>query len=312
MHFFILLALAHTPHHVPSAACNVPSATYNVRSAMCHGAPGTSHAASRTWHAARGTRNVDESFQSAALGRAMKYRVLVPQSYEASQQRYPVLYLLHGLDGDHTDWTTRTNLAEYTRTLPLIIVMPDGGNSWYTNAVGVPADRYEDYILTDLQLDVVRKYRTINSRYGRAIAGLSMGGYGALKMALKRPAAFAVAGSFSGAFSITREDGIGARLNATDRERIQGIYGAADGPARRENDVYALAASAKPGATPYLYVDCGTTDVLLEDNRQAIAAISKARLAYEYHEVPGAHSWDYWDRRIREFLPVLMSRMANP
>jgi len=253
----------------------------------------------------------EESVQSAALGRAMNYRVLVPQNYATSQQRYPVLYLLHGLDGDHTDWTTRTNLAEYTRTLPLIIVMPDGGNSWYTNAAEVPADRYEDYLINDLQSDVARKYRTVNSRYGRAIAGLSMGGYGALKMALKRPAAFAVAGSFSGAFSITREEGIGARLNATEKERIQRIYGAADGPARRENDVYALAASAKPGSTPYIYVDCGTTDFLLDDNRQAIAAISKAGLAYEYHEVTGAHSWDYWDRRIRAFLPVLMKRMAN-
>jgi S-formylglutathione hydrolase FrmB len=296
MHLILLALLALPPHPVPGAAFDVP--------------PGTSHVA-------RGTRQVqaprlrEESFQSAALGRAMKYRVLVPQNYGTSQQRYPVLYLLHGLDGDHTDWTTRTNLAEYTRTLPLIIVMPDGGNSWYTNAAAVPADRYEDYILTDLQSDVVRKYRTVNSRYGRAIAGLSMGGYGALKMALKRPAAFAVGGSFSGAFSITREEGIGARLNATEQERIQRIYGAADGPARRENDVYLLAESAKPGATPYLYVDCGTTDFLLDDNRQAIAAISKARLAYEYHEVAGAHSWDYWDRRIREFLPVLMKRLAN-
>ena len=127
----------------------------------------------------------------------MKYRVLLPAEYESSQRRYPVLYLLHGLGGDYRDWTTRSNLAEYSRTLPLIIVMPDGRNSWYTNALDTPADRFEDYILTDLQADVVRKYRTINSRYGRTIAGLSMGGYGALKMALKRPAAFSVAASFS-------------------------------------------------------------------------------------------------------------------
>jgi S-formylglutathione hydrolase FrmB len=298
MHFILLAALA---LHIPSQ--------FDVEERLFR----TAHAPGGFSLQTEGTKTRlrEESLQSAALGRAMKYRVLLPHDYESSDRRYPVLYLLHGLDGDYTDWTTRTNLAEYTRTLPLIIVMPDGGNSWYTNAAAVPADRYEDYILTDLQSDVVRKYRTVNSRYGRAIAGLSMGGYGALKMALKRPAAFAVAGSFSGAFSITREDGIGPRLNATERERIQRVYGAADGPARRENDVYALAASAKPGATPYLYVDCGTTDFLLEDNRQAIAAISKARLAYEYHEVSGAHSWDYWDRRIREFLPVLMKRMAN-
>ena len=147
----------------------------------------------------------EESVQSAALGRAMKYRVLLPSDYDSSQRRYPVLYLLHGLGGDYKDWTTRTNVAEYSRTLPLIIVMPDGENSWYTNAANTPADRFEDYILTDLLTDVAGKYRTINSRHGRTIAGLSMGGYGALKMALKRPGTFAVAGSFSGAFSATHQ-----------------------------------------------------------------------------------------------------------
>jgi putative tributyrin esterase len=308
MHFFILLALAHAPYHVPRAMCDVPRAHRPV----CE-VTRTSHVIRGTWQVAPASSRVrEDSVQSAALGRVMKYRVLVPPDYDTSERRYPVLYLLHGLDGDYTDWTARTNVAEYSRALPLVIVMPDGGNAWYTNAVGTPADRFEDYILTDLQADVVRKYRTVNSRYGRAIAGLSMGGYGALKMALKRPAAFAVAGSFSGAFSITREDGIGARLNAAERERVRRIYGAADDQARHDNDIYELAAAAKPGGAPYLYLDCGTTDFLLEDSRRAVAAISKAGLAYEYHEIAGAHAWDYWDRRIREFLPVLMKRMANP
>ena len=72
----------------------------------------------------------EESVQSAALGRPMKYRVLLPSDYGSSQRRYPVLYLLHGLGGDYKDWTTRTNVAEYSRTLPLIIVMPDGEKWW--------------------------------------------------------------------------------------------------------------------------------------------------------------------------------------
>jgi S-formylglutathione hydrolase FrmB len=309
MHFILLAALA---LHMPAQSVAEES-LFRLEAHVPAGSSLHAHVPGGFRLQAEGTesRLREESLQSAALGRVMKYRVLVPQDYGTSERRYPVLYLLHGLNGNYTDWTTRTNLLEYSRTLALIIVMPDGGNSWYTNAAGVPADRFEDYVLTDLQSDVVRKYRTVNSRYGRAIAGLSMGGYGALKMALKRPAAFAVAGSFSGAFSATREDGFGARLNATERERLERIYGASDTAARRENDVYALAATAKPGSAPYLYIDCGTTDFLLEDNRQAIAAISKAGLAYEYHEVAGAHSWDYWDRRIREFLPVLMKRLVN-
>ena len=252
----------------------------------------------------------EDSVQSAALGRAMKYRVLLPADYGTSQRRYPVLYLLHGLGGDYTDWTTRSNIAEYSRTLPLIIVMPDGENSWYTNAVNTPADRFEDYILTDLQAHVVRKYRTINSRYGRTIAGLSMGGYGALKMALKRPGTFAVAASFSGAFSATRHAEM-VKLIRSEDERLRRIYGDDESAVRRENDLYTLAAAAKPGAVPYIYIDCGIADALVGANREVVSALHGRGVAYEYHEVAGGHSWDYWDRRIREFLPMLMKKLSN-
>jgi len=254
-------------------------------------------------------RSHEESVQSAALGRAMKYRVLLPADYATSQRRYAVLYLLHGLGGDYKDWTTRTNLAEYSRTLPLIIVMPDGENSWYTNAADAPEERFEDYILTDLQADVAAKYRTINSRHGRTIAGLSMGGYGALKMALKRPGSFAVAASFSGAFSATRPELL--KLIPSQEEPLRRIYGDGDSPVRRENDLYTLAAAVKPGSAPYIYIDCGISDGLVGANREVVAAFHKSGAAYEYHEVAGGHSWDYWDRRIREFLAVLMKKLSS-
>ena len=240
----------------------------------------------------------------------MKYRVLVPADYDTSPRRYPVLYLLHGLGGDYKDWTTRSNIAEYSRTLPLIIVMPDGGNSWYTNAASTPADRFEDYILTDLQADVVRKYRTINSRYGRTIAGLSMGGYGALKMALKRPGAFAVAASFSGAFSATRHGELVKIIPSQDAP-LRRIFGNDEAVVRRENDLYLLAAAAKPGTAPYIYIDCGVADPFVGSNRDVVAALHPTSVAYEYHEVAGGHSWDYWDRQIRNFLPLLMKKLSN-
>jgi putative tributyrin esterase len=253
----------------------------------------------------------EESVHSAALGRSMQYRVLLPAGYDGSLERYPVLYLLHGLDGDYTDWTTRTNIAEYSRTLPLIIVMPDAGNSWYTNAADGSA-RVEDYILTDLQGDVVKKFRTINSRYGRAIAGLSMGGYGAIKMALKRPAAFSVAASFSGAFNVSRPGALDGLIRKEAVQDLQRIFGPPGSPTRTENDVFALAAALKPAGAPYIYIDCGTADNhLIGANRELVAAIHKTGAAYEYHEIAGAHSWDYWDRRIRVFLPILLERMKN-
>jgi putative tributyrin esterase len=250
----------------------------------------------------------EETINSAALGREMKYRVLLPNGYDTSPKRYPVLYLLHGLGGNYTDWTMRSNLAEYSRSFPLIIVMPDGENSWYTNTVD-GASKFEDYIATDLPADVVRKFRTINSRYGRSIAGLSMGGYGALKLALKRPAQFAVAGAFSGAFSITQD--LETKLDATNAAGVKTIFGPAESQARKDNDVLMLAAAMKPAGAPYVYVDCGIADGLLQTNRDVVQAIHKSGVAYEYHEVAGAHTWDYWDRRIREFLPLLMRKLAN-
>jgi S-formylglutathione hydrolase FrmB len=251
----------------------------------------------------------EESVQSAALGRAMRYRVLVPENYDASLRRYPVLYLLHGLTGDYKDWTTRTNLAEYTRSLPLIVVMPDGENSWYTNSADDPSSKFETYVLVDLVADVEEKYRAIRSRYGRAIGGLSMGGYGAMKLALKRPALFMFAASFSGALGVSRDGEFGSRLGA-EGDRIKQIFGPADSETRKTNDVFALAAAAKPAAMPYLYLDCGTADSLLASNRELAAALHKAGVAYEFHEVPGAHTWDYWDARIREVLPLLIRRLS--
>jgi putative tributyrin esterase len=275
------------------------------------GAGVTTAAAQPAIAAPAGERLIEESVDSAALGRAVRYRVLVPEKYESSLQRYPVLYLLHGLGGDYKDWTTRSNLAEYSRALPLIIVMPDGGNQWYTNAADGAA-RYEDYLLTDLQADVVKKFRTINSRYGRAIAGLSMGGYGALKLALKRPAAFAVAGSFSGAFSVTRDGEVERLIGGDEAVRIQKIFGPAGSQTRKENDVVALATALKPATAPYVYIDCGIADThLIAANREVAATLQKTGTAYEYHEVGGGHSWDYWDRRVREFLPVLMKKLTN-
>jgi putative tributyrin esterase len=252
----------------------------------------------------------EESLHSSALGREMKYRVLVPQAYGGSLQRYPVLYLLHGLTGDYKDWTTRTNIAEYTRALPLIVVMPDGENQWYTNAADGSA-RFEDYITTDLPADVVSKYRTVNSRYGRAIAGLSMGGYGALKIALKRPAQFAAVGSFSGAFGVTMEGQYDRMIASAKAPSLVQIFGPADSETRKQNDLLLLAPALKTAGAPYIYIDCGTSDTLITENREVVAKIHATGAAYEYHEVAGAHTWDYWDRRIREFLPLLMKRLAN-
>src|SRR5581483_6227000 len=136
-------------------------------------------------------------FQSKLINATLPYNVILPPGYR-------VLYLLHGWGGHYTDWLTRTNIADYAAQYRMIIVMPEGNDSWYIDGAAGINDKYESYILKELMPDVDKRYRTIQSRYGRAIAGLSMGGYGAIKFGLKYPATFVFAGSMSGAFGVTR------------------------------------------------------------------------------------------------------------
>src|SRR5258707_7376715 len=143
-------------------------------------------------------------FQSKLTNATLPYNVILPPDYRASSAtRYPVLYLLHGFGGHYSEWVTHTNVADYAARYRMIVVMPEGNTGWYTDSAGVVADKYESYILKELIPDVQKRYRTIEARYGREIAGLSMGGYGALKFGLKSPDTFAFVGSLSGALGAT-------------------------------------------------------------------------------------------------------------
>ena len=247
----------------------------------------------------------DDTLQSAALGRPLKYRVLLPESYGRSARRFPVLYLLHGLDGHYDDWSTRTQLAEKARALPLVVVMPEGEDSWYVNAAD-GSGRFEDYVADDLVHDVESKYRVIRARYGRAIAGLSMGGYGAITIALKHPALFAAAGSLSGAFDAP--DPEFAKSFPAHTEQMAGIFGPPGGDARQRNDVFIIAAAAKASGGPALYFDCGENDRFLASNRRLVAIVQQRGFTYEYHETPGMHAWDYWNRRVAPLLAWVMAQ----
>jgi len=250
----------------------------------------------------------DASFRSAALSREMKYRIYLPHNYEATTRRYPVLYLLHGLYGSYENWDTLTNLAEHVAGMEWIIVMPDAGDSWYTNSATKPEDKFEDYITKDLISEIDAKYRTIRDGHARAIAGLSMGGYGAIKFALRNPRSFAFAGSLSGALDgardlDTRVPEFSAKLNE--------VFGAPGSSARGQNDVYLLLQGASAADLPYLYLACGEEDRFLSVNREFVAELSKRHMAYEYHETSGNHDWSYWDRAIAPLLTAMQSRMTS-
>ena len=249
----------------------------------------------------------DASFHSASLEREMRYRIYLPYNYATTTRRYPVLYLLHGLFGNYENWDTLTDLANYTAGMDWIIVMPDADDSWYTNSATKPQDRFEDYIAKDLIAEIDGKYRTIRDRHERAIAGLSMGGYGAVKFALRNPQSFAFAGSLSGALDAARD---------LDRNRpefaakLLEVFGPAGNPARAQNDIFVLLPKATPAALPYLYLACGTEDRFLPVNREFVAELSRHHVDYEYHETPGDHEWAYWDREIKPMLVAMESHLS--
>src|SRR5689334_10350159 len=200
----------------------------------------------------------DRTFQSESLARPMKYRILLPGDYSHSDRNYPVLYLLHGWHGDYQNWSTLTNLTQYAKDMPLIVVMPDAGDSWYVNSATAPQDKFETYIVRDLINEVDQHWRTLRSAHRRAIAGLSMGGYGAVKFGEKSPDMFAFAGSISGAFNAPATEL--AEVRADLRPSLEKAFGTAGSNTRAENDVYKSLEHANPAQLPYFYIDCGSGD----------------------------------------------------
>ncbi len=254
-------------------------------------------------------------FESKLIGKPLPYTVVLPVDYYASPAtRYPVLYLLHGLSGHYSDWTTRTNVADHAARYRMIIVTPEGNDSWYIDSAAVPSDKYESYIIKELIPDVESRYRTIQARYGRAIAGLSMGGYGSFKFGLKYPGQFVFVGSMSGAFGATRwtEKDRGAGWNA-----FAEVFGPVAGPTRRANDLFELTNALSPAQTaslPYFYSDCGTEDSppIFAPNRELADLFTQKKVPHEFRELPGDHSWAYWDRQVQEVLHLAAEKLRVP
>jgi S-formylglutathione hydrolase FrmB len=253
-------------------------------------------------------------FQSKLVNTTLPYNVILPADYDASRTtRYPVLYLLHGLDGHYSDWVSRTNLADYASEYSLIIVMPEGNDGWYTDSATVATDKYESYILKELLPDVDERYRTIQARYGRAIAGLSMGGYGAIKFGLKAPQTFVFAASLSGAFGVTRLSE--KEIPASWKDSLA-LFGSPDSDTRKANDVFELTrnvATTRISSLPYFYFDCGTEDapLIFSSNRELSALMYEKKIPHEFRELPGDHSWAYWDRQVQEVLRIAGQKMPR-
>src|SRR6266516_4600897 len=195
-------------------------------------------------------------FHSPALVKACSMTVIVPES-GVGEPPFPVCYLLHGLSDDHTSWARRTSIERYVADLPLIVVMPDGGRGFYCDAVAGPA--YERHLLDDVIGFVDHTFQTIAERQGRVIGGLSMGGYGAIKLALKCPQLFCSAVSHSAALDVRR------RIERPEvSEEMRRIFGSS--PGGGPDAPHALAETIDRKLLPAVRIDCGLEDGLLEEN----------------------------------------------
>jgi S-formylglutathione hydrolase FrmB len=278
-----------------------------------------------------------------ALEGETKVRVLLPQGYrDDGRRRYPVLYLLHGAGGDQTDWTEAGDAAATTAGTPLIVVMPSGGRAgWYTDwsnggAGGPPA--WERYHLRQLVPLVDGRYRTVADRRGRAIAGLSMGGFGAFSYAARNPDMFTAAASFSGGVDLNAEyAGLPVGQIAVDGSLklagYEGVTGATlfggdfvtGNVFWRAHNPVDLAANLR-GLKLALYTGNGQPGPLdPPDSDQDLVEVGAHVMNVNLHERlaglgfrhrwvdygPGRHTWPYWRRDLRQTIPWLMARFER-
>jgi S-formylglutathione hydrolase FrmB len=250
-------------------------------------------------------------FPSATLGDQRTVLVMLPVDYETSVRRYPVLYLLHGYDADITDWARGTNLSEYARRHQLIIVTPDASRGWYVNSVSNPKAHFDDFIMKDVIAYVDKNFRTIPEPFARAIAGVSMGGFGAMLLGLEHHDQFAAIGSFSGALSAAHVAPGPLPANATeeerkDRQQYVELVGAPGSKEQKERDPFELAQKIPLEEVPMLFIVCGGQDGNVEDTHAFLQVLAKRHIPYEYREIsPRAHEWRIWNEEIPVFLDKL-------
>jgi S-formylglutathione hydrolase FrmB len=250
----------------------------------------------------------DFFLDSRLMNRKMPYRVILPRNYNKNtNEKYPVLYLLHGLTGHFDDWWIRSKISDYVFDYNYIVIMPEGDNGWYSDSATVPSNKYESYIIKELIPEIDNNLRTLSSRENRAIAGLSMGGFGSLKFGLKYPQMFGLVGSFSGvigAASYTKREMGGEGILSNT---IMTAFGKRSSATRKSNDIFKMIKTITPKSKtslPFFYVDCGTEDFLITSNRAFSTILFEKKIPHEFRQFPGNHDWKIFDEQVIEFLEL--------
>lgn len=247
------------------------------------------------------------TFRSKALDYDTPVTVILPNN--GPFEDIPTLYLLHGMHGNHSSWLRRTSIERYAEAHHCAVVCPDGAVWFYTD-MAFGANHFS-YVADELVEYTRRVFRLSHDREKTFIAGLSMGGYGAVKIALRRPETFAAAASLSGCLDMT------ARLKRKEENpQIQAIWGLNyyDTIEGSDSDLFALLRNfPEDKPHPRIYAACGTSDSLYGDNiafckviREEIARRGFSEDDFCYEEGPGAHTWDFWDKWIRPAMDYMM------
>jgi S-formylglutathione hydrolase FrmB len=237
----------------------------------------------------------------------MPYRLYLPDAAKGGR-RYPSLYLLHGLFGSFDNWCELAGFESAIAGREMIVVMPEGENGWYSDGGSA---RYEQYIVRDLIEHCDAAYPTKKSGKKRAVAGNSMGGYGAVKFALKYPELFDFAYSTSGAFAVTSwSDENPPTLWEEYRPSVTEVFGEPESEIRRANDILMIAADADAATLPMLYLDCGRDDDFCETNIHIAAEFEKLGIDHEFAVNSGGHDWDYWSQMLIKILKIADKRFC--
>jgi S-formylglutathione hydrolase FrmB len=229
---------------------------------------------------------------SSAMHKQNKCVVVLPESYQKNNTHYPVVYLLHGYSGDYSDWIKKAAIIKsYADEFRIIIVCPDGHyNSWYVDSPVDSAIKYETYISAEVPHYIDSHYRTIAERGSRAITGLSMGGQGALSIGWKHADFFGAAGSMSGVQDLLPWKNKYEMVNVLGDtlQHIDNFY------------KYSVVNMIKnvPSYHSAIIFDCGVDDPFIETNRQLHAELMELKIAHDYIERNGGHSWEYWNDAI--------------
>ena len=253
------------------------------------------------------------SFQSNKLGKEVRYSIYLPDGYEDSTRKYPVLYLLHGWTDNETSWVQMGEVQRIAdeaiasrRAAEMIIVMPDAGETWYVNSYdgSVP---YEDMFFEELIPYIEKTYRARADREYRGIAGLSMGGFGSFLYTLHHPDMFTACAPLSAA--VYTDEQMQKALNTTRGELFNKLFGKGNLTEHwRANSILDLLNkldTEKPWRVAY-YIDCGDGHYLLHGNNIAHEILQEKKIKHEFRVRDGGHTWTYW----RTALPSVMEFMS--